>query len=314
MAEFEQQILIADDDNTARLRLKFFLEEFGYQVQECADGESAWAVICGEDAPKMLILDWMMPGLDGLELCHRLRQRELEQEGLGDYHYILLLTARSQTDDLIEGMDAGADDYLTKPFNKGELKVRLRAGRRILELQQQLLEARNHFEKAANTDPLTGANNRGSIEQIFIAELDRGRRNLQSMAVVMLDIDFFKKVNDNFGHLAGDEVLRETVRRLQSQLRSYDHLGRYGGEEFLLVMPGEGLEGAVILGERLRQAVCEAPVNTSAGMIEVAISIGVCVASEDNRQSMEALIGQADTMLYKAKDSGRNRVEVTLAG
>ncbi|MDX8408899.1 MAG: diguanylate cyclase [Mariprofundales bacterium] len=313
MVDRAQHVLIADDDNTARLRLSHFLTQFGYQVQECADGETAWQMICADHAPKMLILDWMMPKLDGVEICRRLRQREMEQEGEGDYHYTLLLTARSETDDLIEGMNAGADDYLTKPFNKGELRVRLRAGRRVLELQQQLREARDRFEKAAHTDPLTGADNRGSIEHLLAVELDRSRRDDQSLAVVMLDIDFFKKVNDNFGHLAGDEVLRETVRRLQAQLRAYDHLGRYGGEEFLLVLPGDGKEGATILAERLRAAIAEQPVNTSAGMINTSISIGVCVVPGSNGQNMEALIHQADTMLYQAKDSGRNRVEITTA-
>jgi len=210
-------------------------------------------------------------------------------------------------------MNAGADDYLTKPFNKGELRVRLRAGRRILELQQQLRDARDRFEKAAHTDPLTGAHNRGSIEGLLAAELDRSRRNAQPLAVVMLDIDFFKKVNDTFGHLAGDEVLRETVRRLQAQLRAYDHLGRYGGEEFLLVLPGDGKEGAYTLAERLRMAIADQSVNTSAGMIDTSVSIGVCVVPESNDQGMEALIHQADTMLYQAKEQGRNRVEITTA-
>ncbi|MDQ6951347.1 MAG: diguanylate cyclase [Mariprofundales bacterium] len=307
-----QTVLIADDDSTARLRLSHFLTEFGYRVEACLDGNAVWEKICAEDAPKLLILDWMMPGLNGLELCRRLRQREQEQ-GDGDYHYILLLTARNETGDLIEGMNAGADDYLTKPFNKGELRVRLRAGRRILELQQQLLEARDRFEKAANTDPLTGANNRGSIERLLNAELDRARRNGQPLAVVMLDIDFFKKVNDTFGHLAGDEVLRETVRRLQAELRIYDHLGRYGGEEFLLIFPGDNVEGARGLAERLRQAIANAPVNTSAGLIETRVSVGVCVVPEGNSQNVEALVGQADVMLYQAKDGGRNRVELTIA-
>jgi len=301
-------ILIADDDAVARIRLNHFLTQFGYDVVVCEDGDEAWQRINQPDAPQLLLLDWMMPGLDGVEICRLLRQQEDEK---GSYHYTLLLTARDESSDVVEGLESGADDYLTKPYNKAELQVRLRAGRRILALQQQLTDARNHFEKEAKTDALTGVNNRGAIEKLLYSELERSHRERQSIAIAMVDIDFFKKVNDTYGHLAGDEVLRETVRRLQKGLRSYDHIGRYGGEEFVLVLPGDNQDGAIQLAERLREAIAISPVDSSAGMVTVTISIGICVVQGDCERNQVLVINQADQMLYRAKDGGRNRVEIT---
>jgi len=301
-------ILIADDDSVARVRLNHFLTQFGYGVVVCEDGDEAWQKINQPGAPKLLLLDWMMPGMDGIEICRRLREQEGEQ---GDYHYTLLLTARDESDDVVEGLESGADDYLIKPYNKAELQVRLRAGRRILALQQQLMDARNHFEHESKTDPLTGVNNRGAIEGLVRGELERASREQQSIAIAMIDIDFFKKVNDTYGHLAGDEVLRETVRRLQKGLRSYDHLGRYGGEEFLLALSGDDQDGAAQLAERLRASVEAAPVDSSAGLVAVTVSIGLCVVPVGCQYDEERVIDQADQMLYRAKEGGRNRVEVT---
>ncbi|MDQ6964907.1 MAG: diguanylate cyclase [Mariprofundales bacterium] len=301
-------ILIADDDAVARVRLHHFLAQFGYSVVVCADGDEAWQEINQPGAPQLLLLDWMMPGLDGVEICRRLRKQESLQ---GGYHYTLLLTARDDSGDVVEGLESGADDYLIKPYNKAELKVRLRAGRRILALQQQLLDARNHFEREAKTDPLTGVNNRGEIERLVRSELERASREERSIAVAMVDIDFFKRVNDSYGHLAGDEVLRETVRRIQKRLRSYDHIGRYGGEEFLLVLPGDDQDGAAQLAERLRRAVADAPVDSSAGFVPVTISIGLCVLQVGSECDQYTVINHADQMLYQAKDGGRNRVEIT---
>jgi len=301
-------ILIADDDAMARLRLTHFLNQFGYNVVVCEDGEEAWQRINQPDAPQLLLLDWMMPGMDGVDICRRLRQQEGEH---GGYHYTLLLTSRDDSEDVVEGLESGADDYLIKPFKKAELQVRLRAGRRILELQQQLMDARNHFEREAKIDPLTGVNNRGAIEQLVHSELDRAQREHKSLAIAMIDIDFFKKVNDNYGHLAGDEVLRETVRRLKKELRIYDHIGRYGGEEFLLALPGDGQDDALQLAERLRKSVEIAPVDSPAGIVPVTVSIGVCVVAADFEGNQNQVINQADQMLYKAKESGRNRVKIT---
>jgi len=302
-------ILIADDDATARLRLNHFLNQFGYHVVVCEDGEEAWQRINQPDAPQLLLLDWMMPGMDGVDICRRLRAQESEG---GGYHYTLLLTSRDESDDVVEGMESGADDYLIKPFKKAELQVRLRAGRRILELQQQLMDARNHFEHEAKTDPLTGVNNRGAIEQRVHSELERAQREQKSLAIAMVDIDFFKKVNDTYGHLAGDEVLRETVRRLKKGLRTYDHIGRYGGEEFLLALPGDDHDGVTQLAERLRAAVAVSPVDSSAGIVPVTVSIGVCVVSPGFKGEQDQVVDHADKMLYRAKESGRNRVEVTV--
>ncbi len=302
-------ILIADDDAAARVRLTHFLEKFGYRVVVCKDGDEAWQRINEPDAPHLLLLDWMMPGMDGVEIIRRLRQRQDVDSG---YFYTLLLTARDEREDVVAGLESGADDYLIKPCHRAELQVRLRAGRRILALQQQLLDARNHFERESKTDPLTGVNNRGEIERLAHGELDRARREGKPLALAMLDIDFFKKVNDTYGHLAGDEVLRETVRRLRQGLRSYDHIGRYGGEEFLLLLPGDDAVGAEQLAQRLRESVAAQPVDTSSGVISVTVSIGVCVIGADRACTVQDAIAQADRMLYQAKEGGRNRVELTV--
>ncbi|RMH52693.1 MAG: diguanylate cyclase [Zetaproteobacteria bacterium] len=301
-------VLIADDDATARVRLSHLLDQFGYRVVVCNDGAEAWRAIHRPDAPHLLLLDWMMPGMDGVEIIRRLRGEEDAQSG---YFYTLLLSARDDPEDVVAGLEAGADDYLIKPCHKAELQVRLRAGRRILALQQQLLDARDRLAREAKTDALTGVDNRREIERMLRHELDRAWREGRPLALAMLDIDFFKKVNDTYGHLAGDEVLRETARRLRGCLRSYDRIGRYGGEEFLLLFPGDDAGDARQLAERLRSSVAAAPVDSSAGVIPVTVSIGVCALPAGVACEPQRLIDAADRMLYRAKEGGRNRVEVT---
>ena len=244
----------------------------------------------------------MMPGMDGVEICRRIRSANREP-----YIYILLLTARTESHDLIEGMDAGADDYLTKPFNAHELRVRLHAGRRILDLQEELLKAREALREQATHDGLTGLLNRTTILDKLDDELSRAVRTGTPVSVLMTDLDRFKSINDTHGHLAGDAVLREAARRLKSAARRYDSVGRYGGEEFLVVLPGCDASDAALQAERMREAIGATPFLASSQPISVTVSLGVACVSHC---APEALVREADDALYEAKAQGRNRVVV----
>jgi len=298
------QILIAEDELISRRLLQVTLEKWDYQVVAACDGAQAWDRLQEAEAPRLAILDWMMPGLSGPEVCANVRQQAREP-----YTYILLLTARTQKQDLIEGMEAGADDYITKPFDAQELKVRLRAGRRILDLQAELVAAREALREQATHDPLTCLWNRSSIMDILTREMAKAEREASSVGVIMADLDHFKEINDTFGHLAGDAVLREAAKRMQASMRSYDAVGRYGGEEFLIVLPGSTNSTAVHLAERLRSALSREPVRLAESSVAFTISLGVSKSIPGERMSPELVIRAADEALYRAKDLGRNRVE-----
>jgi two-component system cell cycle response regulator len=297
------RVLIAEDENTSRRLLTSALEKWDYEVEAVSDGVEAWRVLQREDAPRLAILDWMMPGMTGPALCREVRSRAGEP-----YTYILLLTARSDKQDLIEGLESGADDYITKPFDRQELEVRLRAGRRILELQAELVAAREALREQATRDPLTCLWNRYSILDILNRELTRSQRERTPLSVIMVDLDHFKQINDTWGHLAGDAVLREAARRMQLSLRTYDAVGRYGGEEFLVVLPGVALPEAENLAERLRTTVGGEPVPAGTASVAATISLGV-IAAPAGCVMAETLIHAADEALYRAKALGRNRVE-----
>src|SRR5919108_402165 len=236
------KILIADDEPNVRKLLHSIVTRLGYEVEAVNDGTAAWTALQGPDAPQLAILDWLMPGMSGLEVCRRVRQRSHVP-----YVYIILLTAMSTLDDLVVGMEAGADDYIVKPFHAEQLGVRLRAGQRILDLQQELLTAQRALEIRAMHDGLTGLLSHAAILERLTEELNRAEREVASVGVILLDLDHFKRINDTYGHMVGDQVLKESARRMTLAVRSYDMIGRYGGDEFLIIAPRRGGEATGLL-------------------------------------------------------------------
>lgn len=298
------KILVADDSIVSRHLLSATLTKWGYDVVLASDGTQAWEILQGEDAPLLLILDWMMPGFTGLEICQKVRARLQEP-----YTYILLLTAKSLKEDLIKGMEAGADDYIVKPFDQHELNVRLRAGTRYVELQADLLATREALREQATKDSLTKVWNRHSIVDRLTGELSRVERELRPAGVILLDLDHFKSINDTFGHFAGDIVLQEAARRMRTSIRKYDSIGRYGGEEFLILVPGCDEQSTFAQAERLRAYLAEDKIALPGTSITLTASFGCTTAMPGRRSSAEALIRKADEALYLAKRKGRNRAE-----
>ncbi len=298
------KVLIADDSATSRAMLRKSLVKWGYEVVMAEDGAEALEILERQDAPPMAILDWVMPHLTGPEVCKKVRETRREP-----YTYILLLTSKNSKDETVEGLEAGADDYIVKPFDQQELSVRLRAGKRIIDLQLSLMEAREELREKANKDLLTKLHNRAAIMATLHTEIARSHRDQRSVGLALLDIDHFKKVNDTYGHFAGDAVLRETAARLKSSMRAYDQVGRYGGEEFLVVLPNCDMEQAVQQADRMRLKLQESKILADAGVeIPVTASFGVTITDLSDRDP-DVFIRVADEALYKAKANGRNRVE-----
>jgi two-component system, cell cycle response regulator len=297
------RVLIADDSLVSRRLLEETLRGWGYEVSAVCDGGEAWRVLSSDNPPTLAILDWMMPGFTGPELCRMVRNNCREP-----YTYILLLTSRGERDDMLAGMDAGADDYVTKPFDKHELQVRLRAGRRIIDLQEQLLATRETLRVQATRDYLTQIWNRSAILEILERELARSSREGTPLGVVVADLDHFKAINDTYGHLAGDTALRQAAERMQACIRPYDSIGRYGGEEFVVVLPGADERTVRLQAERLRSAVSETAIVLPERSLAISSSFG-CTAGFGNEATGEMLIRAADNALYKAKRAGRDCVE-----
>ncbi len=300
--------LIAEDDPISRRMLAAFLGKWGYEVTVTEEGERAWEVLQATDAPQLAILDWMMPGRAGVDICRSTRQ----QKGR-PYVYIILLTARGHKDDMVEGLEAGADDYITKPFDPIELRARLRAGQRIVELQEQLVQAREALRDQASRDPMTTLWNHGTILAILRKEVARASRTRSPFALAMVDIDKFKTINDTYGHPAGDAVLIEASGRLRGAMRAYDSLGRYGGDEFLAVIPGCDVAGAERFAENFRTRIDGSAMQTAAGPIPITLSLGVLAVDNLPDVKAETLVRVADAALYRAKLAGRNRFALATA-
>lgn len=303
------KILVADDSIVSRHLLDATLRRWGYEVVIACDGNEAWQLLQQNDAPNLAILDWMMPGMTGLEVCRLVRQQAHEP-----YTYILLLTSKSLKEDLIEGMEAGADDYITKPFDQHELKVRLRAGTRLVELQAELLSAREALREQATKDWLTKLWNRSSILDILVRELARSEREARPVGVVLMDLDHFKAVNDTFGHFAGDAVLKEAAARMLSATRQYDSVGRYGGEEFLIILPGCDEQSTASLADRVRLQIAKDKVISGETALSLTASFGATTAPPGLKATAEGLIRKADEAMYLAKKLGRNRVQLLPLG
>jgi len=291
------KILLVEDSRLERLKISRHLTDWRLDFTAVQSGAEAIASLDGPEPPNMVLLDWMLPDFDGIDICRRTRANGAR----APYIYIVMLTAKSLKQDLLIAMAAGADDYLAKPVDPSELRARIMAGKRILELQQSLRFAATH-------DFLTNLLNRSEILAAIDHERVRSAREGKTSAIIMADIDHFKRINDSLGHTAGDEVLKEVGRRLKSDLRRYDVVGRYGGEEFLIVLPGCNLSTGVRRADELRNLVAKDPIFTPFGTTTATVSLGVTATS--NREcSVSDLLHEADLCMYAAKKNGRNRVE-----
>ncbi len=294
------RILIAEDDATSRRMLSGVLRKWGYAVTVTGDGAQAWEALQQPDAPRLAIIDGMMPELDGIEVCRRVRAIETR-----DPPYIIMLTSMGKHEDIVAGLDAGANDYVSKPHNNAELRARVGVGQRMLELQAEANTARDALAHEAMHDPLTGIFNRRAIMEMLRKELARAAREHQPLSIGMCDIDHFKRVNDTYGHQTGDDVLCGFVQRIQDRLRSYDHLGRVGGEEFLVLAPHASGAPQAGLFQRLCEDISDGDIQTRSGNVAITVSIGIAEGAGEN--AMDAMLAAADSALYDAKDNGRNR-------
>ena len=292
------KILLVEDSYIDRHKIGGYLTDWGLDHIAVGSGTEAVKLLESADPPTMALLDWLLPGLDGIDICRRIRKL-----GNGSYIYTVMLTSKNRKQDLLLAMEAGADDYLSKPVDPSELRARVMAGKRILELQQSLRFAATH-------DFLTGLLNRSEILAALQREFSRSGREGKSATVILADIDHFKRVNDSLGHAAGDEVLKEVARRMKSDLRPYDVVGRYGGEEFLIILPGCDLPNGVRRAEQIRNQIANEPVHTPSGPVSATISMGVTVTAFGPDLTGADILQQADISLYKAKNNGRNRTEV----
>jgi diguanylate cyclase (GGDEF)-like protein len=296
------KILIADDEPVSRRMLQGLLVKWGYEVVLAEDGNAAWEVLKSPGAPRMALLDWMMPGQNGIDVCRKMRKQRP-----APYTYILLITAKDAKESVVEGLESGADDYLTKPYHTQELRARIRVGSRLLDLEDNLVQAREAMRFKATHDMLTEVWNRGAILDNLDREIIRSRREGLSLGVLIVDLDHFKSINDTYGHLTGDAVLREVTRRMQADIRPYDAMGRYGGEEFLILLPGCNRTETEDKAERLRKAIAQRPFETDMGRLNVAMSVGGVALADWPEDTVNQVLQMADSALYRAKQEGRNR-------
>ena len=300
------KILVADDDPVSRRLMQGILQRNGYEVVLTEDGLSACRALINADSPRLALLDWIMPELDGPGVCREVRRRRSES-----YVYIALLTAKQSHADIVEGLEAGADDYLTKPCHPAELKARLLTGRRILSYEDRLVKSREDMRYRATHDSLTQLANRASILSDLRQSMQTAGQRKCDLSVLLCDIDHFKSVNDRYGHLVGDAVLGEVAQRLSRSVRRADMVGRLGGEEFLVVLDGCGAGDLKLCAEQVCSAVSGMPIRFREHVLDVSISVGAATFQGwRGDRSLEQLLHQADEALYVAKALGRNRVSV----
>ncbi len=300
------KVLIAEDDVISGRALEKNIRGWGYDAVLTTNGKDAWQALNPEvrdpkkpdnDPIRIAVLDWEMPYINGIDLCKKIRTTPLDKKD--SYLYIILLTGRNNQDDIIQGLSAGADDYITKPYNFLELKVRLNNGERIIQLE-------NNRIQIADTDDLTQLCNRDRIHEILTEETERCLRENTPIGVIWADIDNFKQVNDNFGHITGDLVLIEVAKRLKKSLRKYDKIGRCGGDEFLAVIPTCGRDHVAHIAERFRRIINAKKIAIESDQLEVTISVGATSSEYSPNSSPDILIKTSDKALYEAKNKGRN--------
>jgi two-component system cell cycle response regulator len=298
------KILVADDEPISRRILEKMLNRAGYEVIAVENGRAAVEQLLSAEGPRLALLDWMMPELDGPTVC-----REIRRLSEHSYVYMILLTSKESKENIVSGLKAGADDYLVKPCNYEELKARLLAGQRILQLENKLVEAREEMRFKASHDSLTSLWNRGVILELLDKEVARSRRERSFLSLLLCDVDHFKRVNDEYGHPVGDQVLQEMAKRLLGALRSYDSVGRYGGEEFLILLSGCDASRTQERAEQIRQHVASAGFLTAQGPLTVTISVGaLSIGGWPSDFDAGRLLKEVDGALYEAKSAGRNCV------
>lgn len=309
MGNSEFPILVVDDDIVSRAIIQKYLHKAGFEVISAGNGKEALSLFSQRFYPIMLT-DWMMPEINGPQLCRMIREKKTD-----GYVFIILITARDTKNDIVSGLESGADDYLTKPIHRAELIARIETGIRILRLEQSLKNANEEIRLLSITDPLTGCFNRTYLGERFAQELSRSLRYNHALSVVLMDIDHFKRVNDTYGHQVGDMVLKSFAKCIRKQLRErIDWMVRFGGEEFLVVLPETSCAGVKTVAERLRSGTRRLSIPCGQSQLHITASFGAaCVCFSHHKKiaiSMEQLIDQADEQLYRSKRQGRDRINV----
>ena len=304
------RVLVVEDDDDSRDMVAEALRSIGYECRVASDGAEGWDVYIA-DPPDVVLSDWNMPRVDGIELCQRIREAARE----GQYTYFIFMTALGDREHLLRGMRAGADDFQTKPIDLDELEARLASAGRMISLNRRLAESnaalrndRQALFREARVDPLTGVGNRRRMDEDLASAWERARRYRERYSIALCDIDHFKRFNDHYGHLDGDEALRRVAHSVRDALRMADGLYRYGGEELLVLLPEQGLAEATLVMDRVRRTVERVAIPTVTERGVVTISVGVAQLSLAHDASVERWVERADWALYQAKSRGRDQV------